>query len=266
MITERVRSSGSEIGQSKNIRPTSREVLRNVVLAGVLEPIPEKPGCTTRSFDLNERAKLEYFLTGAVNIGWDFYDLAERIKENNFNQPAVIFDTALSAQEHSFQNRTGSRINFGIIGPLVPVITSQLVYGEDGLETLKRTSDVLRATSKEDVEWNRQFYELASKFSDSKWHPQTLEVPNVQEYFLQTEKITETQRIVQTEYTQGFPISQKVYQIMKVNLDQGLLKGSILAYQEILDKCGDKPSVAADYIAIAMYLILSDFKEEKLVS
>jgi len=131
-------------------RLTPQEVLRNVVLAGVLEPIPEKPGCTTRSTDLNERAKLEYFLTGAVNIGWDFYKLAKRIKKNGFSQPVVIFDTALKAQEHSFQNRSGNRINFGIIGPLVPVVTSQLVYGGDGPEVLKRTTDVLRSTGRKD--------------------------------------------------------------------------------------------------------------------
>lgn len=264
MSAEQLNTPSSEVVSLS--RPTSREILRNVVLAGVLEPIPEKPGCTTRSFDLSERAKLDYFLTAAVNIGWDFYDLAERIKENGYKQPKVIFDTAYNAQVNSFKNRNGSRMNFGIISPLIPVVTAQLVYGGNGMEALKKTVHVLKQTGREDADWNIKFYKLAEEYSKSGWKTQEIEAKSVFDYFSRTERETTSQQIFQHEYINGFPIIQKVYGIMKDNRKKGLMKSSILAYNEMLQECGNKPSVAADYIATAIYLMLSDFKEDILIT
>ncbi len=246
---------------------TSREVLRNVVLAGVLEPIPEKDGCTTRSTNLSKRAKLEYFLTGAVNIGWDFYDLSERIRENNYHQPEVIFDTAVKAQSNSFKNRNGSRINFGIIGCLVPVVASQLIYQGDGIKSLTKTPEVLKATGKEDVRQNFEFYKMVENWSASGWKSEFLDSATVFDYFRDIKKQTATQEVYHREYTQGFPLTQKAYQIMKEQVDKvGLLEASVVAYDQILEGCLNRPTVAADYIAVAIYLILSDFKNQTLIA
>ena len=63
---------------------TPNEVRRFVQLAGVLEPLSEKEGCTTRTRDLNEFQRLEYFLAAAVNIGDAFENLTSRIQHNEF--------------------------------------------------------------------------------------------------------------------------------------------------------------------------------------
>ena len=93
----------------------SLTIMRNVILASILEPIPNKKGCTTRYKDWQEKSKLEYFLIAGVNIGDVFYKLSERIIENNYKQPNLIYDLAYEAQLKRLKNRNGGKINFGII-------------------------------------------------------------------------------------------------------------------------------------------------------
>lgn len=83
----------------------SFSIVHFIILASILEPIPEKVGCTTRYKDWQEKSKLEYFLIAGVNIGNTFYELMERIKENNYEQPHVIYDLAYKAQKESLKNR-----------------------------------------------------------------------------------------------------------------------------------------------------------------
>ena len=52
----------------------SFDIMRYVILASVLEPIPEKVGCASRKKDWQEKSKLEYFLISGVNIGQVFYN------------------------------------------------------------------------------------------------------------------------------------------------------------------------------------------------
>ena len=106
-------------------RITPREVRRYVQLATVLEPIAEKEGCTTRSKDLCEFQKLEYFLTAGVNIGDAFEDLIDRIYKHGF--PCQTYDLCYRAQADSKKNRRGGRVNQGIIEFLFPLIISQAV-------------------------------------------------------------------------------------------------------------------------------------------
>ena len=40
----------------------SFDIMHYIILASVLEPIPEKEGCTSRKKDWQEKSKLEYFL------------------------------------------------------------------------------------------------------------------------------------------------------------------------------------------------------------
>jgi len=51
-----------------------------------LSQFQRKKGCTTRKNDWQDKSKLEYFLISGVNIGRVFYELAERIKDNNYKQ------------------------------------------------------------------------------------------------------------------------------------------------------------------------------------
>ncbi len=243
-------------------RIKSEQVLRNVCMASVLEPIPEKVGCTTRKKDLKPTTRLEHFIIAGVNIGWDFYKLAERIKKNRYKQPKIIFDISYKAQNNSFNNRTGKKINFGIIELFVPIITSQLVYGGDGEVTIDKATDVMKNTTKLDVKWHYSFRKLAKDKSNAEDPALYLNVDNVYEYFLKAPKNRTNDIIFHNQCINGFPILRTIYGIM-VNAvpNDNLLDASIDAYETILKECGNIPGVAADYICIAMYLAICDNPE-----
>src|SRR3989344_5013486 len=102
-----------------------RDIRRYVQLACVLEPISEKEGCTTRSKDVNQYQRLEYFLVAGINIGDSFEDLASRLQTNEF--PCLTYELCYRAQADSKKNRRGGRANQGIIEFLFPIIISQIV-------------------------------------------------------------------------------------------------------------------------------------------
>lgn len=77
------------------------KTINNIVLASVLEPIPEKKGCTTMSSDQQDKSKLEYFLIVGVNISAAFAELILRIIDNDYKQPSLIYDLAYKAQKLS---------------------------------------------------------------------------------------------------------------------------------------------------------------------
>lgn len=241
------------------MRIESEQVLRNVCMASVLEPIPEKVGCTTRKIDLKPTTRLEHFIIAGINIGWDFYKLAERIKNNEYEQPKIIFDISYEAQSNSFNNRTGKKINFGIIELFVPIITSQLVYDCNGEETIDKAIDVMKNTTKIDVKWHYFFRRLAKSKSSSKDPVLFLDVDNVYEYFLKAPKNRDNDIIFHDQMINGLPILKKAYKIMStVAPANNLLDASVDAYDTILKECRNIPGVAADYICIAMYLTICD--------
>lgn len=238
----------------------SRNVLKNVILSSVLEPIPEKAGCTTRYKTWQETSKLEYFLISGVNIDWDFYELSERVINNKFQQPSVIYDIAFNAQKNSFNNRHGGKINFGIIELMVPIITSQILYQDKNADDLlDSVNKVLKATTKEDVKWHLEFRKLAK--SRAKMFPKTIQynVPNMYEYY-KLEK-NELEDNVHHEFIQGFPRIKMVYQIFEEEKDDNLLDLSIFAYNKVLPLCNNYAGLAADYICIALYLYLTFYPE-----
>jgi len=233
--------------------------LRNVCLASVLEPIPEKSGCTTRSVDLKPTTRLEHFIIAGVNIGWDFYLLAERIKRNNYSQPDLIFDVSYNAQINSFNNRNGNKINFGIIELLVPIITSQLVYGRTGLETLEKSVEIIKNTSTADVKWHYLFRKLAKSKSSSKDPVLNLSVDSVYDYFLNAPKTRINDVVFHKEIISGLPLCKEAYKVINdVSSTKNLLESSVIAFNTILGGCEGIPGVAADYICIAIYLTISD--------
>lgn len=235
-------------------------------MASVLEPIPEKVGCTTRKKDLKPTTRLEHFIIAGLNIGWDFHKLAERIKKNGYKQPKLIFDISYYAQKNSFNNRNGKKINFGIIELFVPIITSQLVYDCDGEEAISNAIDVMQNTSKLDVKWHYRFRKLAKSKSCTNDIALYLDVANIYEYFLKVSKIRDNDIVFHAQITSGLPILKEAYMIMsKVDSSNNLLTASVDAYDTILKKCQNIPGVAADYICVAMYLVISDNPELKII-
>ncbi len=247
-------------------RIKSEDVLKNVCMASVLEPIPEKAGCTTRSVDLKPTTKLEHFLIAGINIGWDFYNLAERIKKNGYEQPKVIFDIAYKAQKNSFNNRNGNKINFGMIELFVPIVTSQLVYGSNGTEIIDNVTDVLKNTTNRDVKWHYLFRKLAKSKSSSNDPALDLKVNTIYDYFKHAPKIRENDVIFHNQIVNHLPLMKKAYFIIGNSIStNNMLDASVNAYDAILKDCGNIPGVAADYICLAMYLVICDNPEMKII-
>ena len=126
------------------------EIARIAQLAFVLEPIANKPGLTTRYSDKNRNLKLENFLVAGINIGDAFRELAERVYK--CKELPITYDIALQAQKDSFKNRIGSRVVYGGIIGLFPIIITQLrIKSNKPYEVLDNVENILKQTHKEDV-------------------------------------------------------------------------------------------------------------------
>lgn len=233
----------------------SLDIMHYVILASILEPIPEKIGCTTRKNDWQEKSKLEYFLISGVNIGKVFYELSERIKRNNDKQPNLIYDLAYKAQKESFSNRNGGKINFGIIELLIPIVSTQMITKRVDINMLDEVENILKNTTSKDVEYHYKFRKIARNVS--KQFPSTLKynVQNLFDYY-KLEK-NELENNVHKEYTTRFKRIKKAYSILEKNYKEGnLLDISIIAYNSIIEECNNYAGLAADYICVAIYFYL----------
>lgn len=235
---------------------TSFTIMHFVMLASILEPIPEKNGCTTRLVDYQNKSKLEYFLIAGVNIGKVFYDLAERIKKNNYKQPKCIYDLAYLAQVKSLENRGGGKINFGIIELLIPIVTAQVIYQNSDLSILDKVEDILKNTSKKDVENHWKFRKLAREVSKEFPNDTYYDCNSLHEYYCINKNVLENN--VHKEYITGFARIKECYVIIEQNYNAGnLLECTVKAYNTLLEKCDFYCGLVADYICVALYLFLT---------
>ena len=247
-----------------------REILRNVVLCQILEPLARRSSLET----VSSGPKLEYFMVAGVNSAWSFYDLADRVLTTG-HQPDCIFDVAYEAQSASARNRYGGKVNFGQIALLVPLVTAQILdYLESGTHEnvesiLGRTGDVLRNTTEKDVESLQGFmdlgYELAAKNRSRTGTQKPSRVPvlkgryaNVWDICLDRQQI-----LVVREMVQGYTHSLQAYRFLLHNVESGILPASSLIYQLLLAELG-RPDVVADIVAVGLYLLLTKHPESVL--
>lgn len=235
----------------------SFKIIKNIMLASVLEPIPEKKGCTTRNGDWQDKSKLEYFLIAGINISSAFNELICRIINNNYKQPPLIYDLAYAAQKLSLENRFGGKINFGIIELLIPIVATQIIFQDFDITVLDRVEKILKNTTKEDVEYHLKFRKLAKSVSKQFPVIDSYEVSNMYDYY-KLDKKSNLANNIHREYIEKFSRIKEVYNILCNNLKDGeLLNKSIIAYDSILEKCNNYYGLAADYICVAIYLYLS---------
>ncbi len=252
-----------------------REILRNVILCQALEPLAKKPGLTTRWQDASSGAKLEHFIVAGVNSSWSFYDLADRILRHG-GQPECIYDLAYEAQAASVRNRLGSKVNYGQIALLIPLVTAQVLEyldkgsWEDVEALLARTGEVLRHTSPRDVEYLEKLialgYELSARHrARVGGAPRTSSPPVLQgRYGNLWDAAGEFQQIyVVREFSQGYPNSLQVYRYLLHNLDEGFLHGSEMMYRVLLTEL-QRADAVADIIVAGLYLMLSGHPESVL--
>lgn len=233
----------------------SLDIMHYVILASVLEPIPEKKGCTTRKNDWQDKSKLEYFFISGVNIGRVFYELAERIKDNNYKQPNLIYDLAYKAQKESLKNRKGGKINFGIIELLIPIITTQIIEQRNDINILDKVEEILKNTTKEDVQYHCKFRKIARNVSKQFPSTTAYNICNLYDYYKLDKN--ELENDVHKEYITKFERIKHAYSILELKYEDGnLLDISIIAYNSILKDCNNYSGLAADYICVALYFYL----------
>ncbi|MES1245355.1 MAG: triphosphoribosyl-dephospho-CoA synthase [Acidobacteriota bacterium] len=251
-----------------------REILRNVILCQSLEPLGKKPGLTSRTEDSSPGAKLEYFIISGVNSSWSFYDLVDRILKEG-RQPDCIFDKAFEAQSSSVRNRHGSKVNYGQIMLLTPLVAAQaLEYLEtetfDDVEgILERTADVLRNTTEKDVEYLERFirlgYELSARHHERLGRQRPIrdfplrgKYPNVWESlhdFLHHHLVR--------EMAESYPNALRAYRFLLHNLEDGILPASDMIYRLLVAEI-NRPDFVADVIACGIYLVLTRHPETVL--
>lgn len=242
----------------------SLNIMKNVILASVLEPIPEKEGCTTRLKDCKDKSKLEFFLIAGVNIGKVFYELAERIKSNNLKQPPLLYDLAYKAQLEGHKNRNGGKINFGIIELLIPIIATQIIYDNYDISVLDRVEAILKNTTVDDVKYYYKFRNLAKKMSNKPADTFFYDVNNLYDYY--KIKKTDIENNIHSEYLNYFSRIKEIYKFLDDNYQAGnILSNTIDAYNKILSTCNNYYGLAADYVCIAIYLFLSKYPDAILV-
>lgn len=233
----------------------SFDIMRYVILASVLEPIPEKVGCTSRKKDWQEKSKLEYFLISGVNIGQVFYELSERIKNNNYKQPKLIYDLAYKAQKKSFNNRNGGKINFGIIELLIPIVSTQIITQKFDIDVLDEVKNLLESTTFKDIIYHYKFRKIARNVSKQFPNIIKYKVTNLFDYY-KLEK-NELENNVHKEYISGFKRIKKAYSILKDDCKDGnLLEITIIAYNSIIEECNNYAGLAADFVCVAIYFYL----------
>ncbi len=234
---------------------SSLDIMYYVILASVLEPIPEKKGCTTRKCDWQDKSKLEYFLISGVNIGKVFYELVERIKDNNYKQPDLIYDLAYKAQKESLKNRKGGKINFGIIELMIPIISTQIIEQKNDISILDKVEEILKNTSKEDVQYHYKFRKIARNVSKQFPNTKIYNTSNLYDYYTLDKNKLENN--IHKEYVTKFRRIKRAYSIMEEKYNDGnLLDISVIAYDSILNDCNNYSGLAADYICVALYFYL----------
>ncbi|HEX5715636.1 MAG TPA: triphosphoribosyl-dephospho-CoA synthase [Thermoanaerobaculia bacterium] len=251
-----------------------REILRNVILCQSLEPLGTKPGVTSRIADASPGTKLEYFVISGVNSSWSFYDLADRVLREG-RQPDCVFDAAYQAQGESVRNRLGSKVNYGQILLLVPLIVGQTLNhleagGFDDVEAiLGRSTQVLKDTTEKDVEFLEKFvrlgYELSARHHERLGRPTTPPKPAFRKKYKTVWEAAHAHLHIHAvrEMTEGYPHTERVYRFLLHNVDEGILQASDLIYRLLLAEIG-RPDAVADIVVCGMYLALTAHPETVL--
>lgn len=251
-----------------------REIRRFVTLSCALEPLSNKAGCTTRERDLNPYQKLEYFITGAVNIGDAFEDLAKRLLDLG-RQPSIIYDLAYCAQADCKKNRAGGRVNQGIIEMLVPIVSAQALFDSEyeiePQDILEKATEVMQNTSPEDVNelvrMKRLAYDLSGYYDRDV--PEYPGARSVYDYYAADLEHSKKPTSVKhnEEFVLGFPTIEKIYGRIMSSKARGLHERVEYAYNEVreTDHAEAAAGLTADCVACGIYLALSHNPRDKIV-
>lgn len=252
------------------------ELIRAFLLCQAVEPLADKPGCTTRKVDSSPGTKLEYFIVSAANSAPSLFEIVERVVLAG-KQPDCIFDVAYQAQVRSSRNRHGGKVNYAAIFMLLPLIVAQclrFIEGQDPFsvfDTAKRTESVLKGTTVEDVSQLQKFVDHAIQLSTDHnrhigkhRHQLTPKfVGNFSTVFDATNAKDFSHFTMVQEVATGYPLSLRAYSDFMSDPNVGILKRSEQIYSELIEKV-NRPDIAADCLVTALYLYMCGNKTDVL--
>ncbi|MDE1850939.1 MAG: hypothetical protein KGH54_04075 [Candidatus Micrarchaeota archaeon] len=248
----------------------------NVMLAGALEPIADKKGCTTRYVDLKPSKSLELFVAAGVSSGPAFAHLAQHVIVSGKAQGAYRYFH--EAQALSKIKRSGGKVNQGIIELLTPIVAAQALFDptfrRDYRFILNKAREVMILTSKEDVRWLIETKKLANRLSCFDRYPVAEhEVESVIDYYeeeLRLESARGNLKGMQfnMQFLEGFEGVRIAYDAMAASKKQKISEKGVEAYEALHWRytCEEMGvGTFADIIAATLYLYISYGKGEVIL-
>ena len=250
------------------------EVQRQVTLAMVLEPLPEKEGCTTRMKDLSKETSLYNFQTTAVNTGSYFHELAKRAEAAG-GQPELFEDLFYQALSNSLRSINSVKfITYGLLELMFPFVVARLVTKGDGVSVCKAIPQILKSSSQKDAEYLDKTRSLAWSTSKKAYKKNFTEMvggKNLYEHYsrnlvLAKEIDFKTSAIWIEQLLAGMPLLQKMYLEAKKAVQS---KEPNLNYISRIYKMAETefPSqgARADYTGIVLYLLIAESLDSPIV-
>lgn len=265
--------------EEKDSLPLAFTEARNIALACVIEPCSIKPGCVTRARDEN-RNTLEMFLSAGVNVFYPYYKMVEQVLKRNSAQR--IYQFLPMALLHSKLNRKGGQINMGILEFSLPIVAAHALYDSNSSltvpELLKRAQEVVDSTTQEDVDnliRAKLIGQEITKIGRGKTY--TLNLPqgvrNVREFYeaeLKRELASgahATGVMHNRQFTASFPDISTTYDLI-ANATGSISERAAEAYRKMMStprNLGLGPGLQADFVAVSLYLHLSNAGQEELI-
>jgi len=253
------------LGQDRTLSLPERES-RDVVSAFVLEPIPPKPGCTTRYQDLKESKALELFLKAAVNVGPQFNNLVQYLQKTG--SPEESYQFLYQAMLASKLNRTGGKINQGMLELVFPLVLAHVLYDPgsqgDPRELFGKTKDVLQQTNAADVNWLIETKILANRMSNvaHKYPVRRHDVGTVLDYYKKELEIENGRNnlngiVHNRQFVEGYPDVRLVFETFVKSSQKKFADKVVEAYNQLYSISGYEDlghGIASDFNAVSNYL------------
>jgi len=275
-MSEKMSDISKLIQEQESLLTLPEKVSRNVQLACALEPLPDKPGCTTRYRDLKPTKTLGMFVAGGVNIGPAFSHLTSYLMENK--SPEGIYRFLTEAILLSKTLRQGGKINQGMLEFLIPLVTAHVLYDaeskSDAGQLFSSASDLLKKTSKEDAselikakEYGNMISKVEYKYPVSKHDVQNVFDYYAKELAIERQKEHTTGIVHNAQFTEGFLDIKLAYEIFQ-NSDQIKFSDRVIeAYNGLFKGHSDLGiGLAADFIAAALYVAFAYSQGKEVIN
>jgi len=265
------------LGQDRTFSLPEKES-RDVVSAFVLEPIPPKPGCTTRYQDLKESKALELFLKAAVNVGPQFNNLVQYLQKTG--SPEESYQFLYQAMLASKLNRKGGKINQGMLELVFPLVSAHVLYDPQSQgrpqALFDKSKDVLQQTNVVDVNWLIETRILANRMSNvlDKYPVRRHDVSSVFDYHKKELEIGREKNdlnaiVYNRQFVEGYPDIRLFFKTFKKSSHDKFADKVVEAYSKLYDMPNLKRlghGIAADFNAVSNYLILAYSHGKEIVN